>query len=96
MAVQPLHVSAWIEQQTREYAAPTAKLRLAALRHLFDWPVTDQVMPANPAGSVRGPSHIVKADKAGAGTRGSARAHRQHRDHDAAGQRGSWRPGLNL
>src|SRR5271165_47268 len=37
MAVQPLHVSAWIEQQTREHAAPTAKLRLAALRHLFNW-----------------------------------------------------------
>src|SRR5450755_4073961 len=36
-AVQPLHVSAWIEQQTRERAAPTAKLRLAALRHLFNW-----------------------------------------------------------
>jgi site-specific recombinase XerD len=62
-AVQPLHVSAWIEQQTREYAAPTAKLRLAALRHLFDWLVTGQVIPTNPAGSVRGPSHIVKAGK---------------------------------
>jgi site-specific recombinase XerD len=62
-AVQPLHVSAWIEQQTRERAAPTAKLRLAALRHLFDWLVTGQVMPANPAGSVRGPSHVVKAGK---------------------------------
>jgi hypothetical protein len=33
--VQPLHVAAWIEQPTREHAAPTAKLRLAALRHLF-------------------------------------------------------------
>jgi hypothetical protein len=31
-AVQPLHVAAWIEQQTREHAAPTAKLRLAATR----------------------------------------------------------------
>ena len=62
-AVQPLHVSAWIEQQTREHAAPTAKLRLAALRHLFDWLVTGQVMPTNPAGSVRGPSHVVKAGK---------------------------------
>jgi site-specific recombinase XerC len=50
-AVQPLHVASWIEQQTREHAAPTAKLRLAALRHLFDWLVTGQVMPANPAGS---------------------------------------------
>ena len=62
-AVQPLHVAAWIEQQTREHAAPTAKLRLAALRHLFDWLVTGQVMPTNPAGSVRGPSHVVKAGK---------------------------------
>jgi site-specific recombinase XerD len=62
-AVQPLHVSAWIEQQTREHAAPTAKLRLAALRHLFNWLVTGQVIPANRAGSVRGPSHIVKAGK---------------------------------
>ncbi len=50
-AAQPPHVSAWIEQQTREHAAPTVKLRLAALRHLFDWLVTGQVMPANPAGS---------------------------------------------
>src|ERR1700693_6057090 len=46
-AVQPLHVSAWIAQQTREHAAPPVKLRLAALRHLFDWLVTGQVMPAN-------------------------------------------------
>jgi len=62
-AVQPLHVAAWIEMQTRQHAAPTAKLRLAALRHLFDWLVTGQVMPTNPAGSVRGPSHVVKVGK---------------------------------
>jgi integrase/recombinase XerC len=62
-AVQPLHVAAWIEQQTREHAAPTAKLRLAVLRHLFDWLVTGQVMPTSPAGSVRGPAHVVKAGK---------------------------------
>jgi site-specific recombinase XerD len=63
-AVQPLHVAAWIEQQTREErAAPTVKLRLAALRHLFDWLVTGQVIPTNPAGSVRGPSHVVKVGK---------------------------------
>jgi hypothetical protein len=46
-AVQPLHVSAWIEQQTHEHAAPTAKLRLAVLRHLFNWLVTGQVIPTN-------------------------------------------------
>src|ERR1700693_3226397 len=49
--------------QQQERAAPTVKARLAALRHLFDWLVTGQVMPANPAGSVRGPSHVVTAGK---------------------------------
>jgi site-specific recombinase XerD len=62
-AVQPLHVAAWIEMQTREHAAPTAKARLAAIRHLFDWLVTGQVVPANPASSVRGPSHTATAGK---------------------------------
>jgi site-specific recombinase XerD len=36
-AVQPLHVATWIEVQTRHLAAPTVKLRLAAIRHLFDF-----------------------------------------------------------
>lgn len=58
--VRPLHVSAWVEMQTRSHAAPTAKQRLAAVRHLFDWLVTGQVVPVNPAASVRGPSHSVK------------------------------------
>jgi site-specific recombinase XerD len=62
-AVQPLHVATWIEIQTRERSAPTAKQRLAALRHLFDWLVTGQVMPTNPAGSVRGPRHSALKGK---------------------------------
>jgi site-specific recombinase XerD len=62
-AVQPLHVAAWVEQQTRDHAAPTGKLRLAALRHLFDWLVTGQVVPVNPAAAVRGPSHRVTVGK---------------------------------
>ncbi len=61
--VQPLHVAGWIELQAREHSAPTAKLRLAAVRHLFDWLVIGQVMPVNPAASVRGPRHIVKSGK---------------------------------
>lgn len=61
--MQPLHVAAWIEQQTRKRAAPTVKARLAAIRHLFDWLVTGQVVPVNPASSVRGPSHTVKVGK---------------------------------
>jgi site-specific recombinase XerC len=57
--VQPLHVSTWIETATRELAAPSVKQRLAAIRHLFDWLVTSQVVPVNPAHSVRGPRHVV-------------------------------------
>jgi len=61
--VTPLHVAAYIEQLGRERSAPTVKQRLAAIRHLFDWLVTGQVMPVNPASSVRGPSHSVKRGK---------------------------------
>jgi site-specific recombinase XerC len=62
-AVRPLHVAAWIEGQTRQLSAPTVKQQLAAIRHLFDWLVTGQVVPVNPAASVRGPSHSVKTGK---------------------------------
>ena len=47
----------------RARSAPTAKLRLAALRHLFDWMVIGQIMPTNPASAVRGPRHIVRRGK---------------------------------
>lgn len=53
-AVQPLHVAAWIELQTRERSAPSVKQQLVTIRHLFDWLVIGQVMPSNPAASVRG------------------------------------------
>jgi site-specific recombinase XerD len=62
-AIQPLHVAAYIEALSRARSAPTAKLRLAAIRRLFDWLVVGQVMPHNPASSVRGPSHVVKRGK---------------------------------
>lgn len=63
IAVQPLHVASWIELQTATHSAPTVKQRLAAIRHLFDWLVTGQVVPVNPAASVRGPSHTAKTGK---------------------------------
>ncbi|HEM8495070.1 TPA: tyrosine-type recombinase/integrase [Burkholderia multivorans] len=59
-AVQPLHVAAWIELQTATHAAPTVKQQLAAIRHLFDWLVAGQVVPVNPAASVRGPTHSAR------------------------------------
>ena len=30
---------------------------------LFDWLITGQVVPANPASAVRGPKHVVKTGK---------------------------------
>ena len=61
--VMPLHVAAYVEQLGRERSTPTVKQRLAAIRHLFDWLVTGQVMTVNPASSVRGPSYSVKRGK---------------------------------
>ena len=69
--VQPVHVATWIEAGTHELAAPSVKQRLAALRHLFDWLVNGQVMPLNPAHTVRGPRHVASD---GARSIGSARA----------------------
>ena len=39
------------------------KQHLAAIRMLFDWLVTGQVVATNPAHSVRGPKHVVKTGK---------------------------------
>ena len=62
-AIESVHVATYIEQLQRARSAPTAKLRLAALRHLFDWMVIGQIMPTNPAAAVRGPRHIVRRGK---------------------------------
>jgi site-specific recombinase XerD len=56
--VEPLTVAAYIEQHPG--AKPTVKQHLAAIRMLFDWLVTGQVVPSNPAASVRGPKYVVK------------------------------------
>ena len=42
---------------------PTVKQHLAAIRHLFDWLVTGQVIATNPAHAVRGPKHVVNRGK---------------------------------
>ena len=39
--------------------APTVKQHLAAIRALCDSLVVHQVLPVNPAASVRGPRHVV-------------------------------------
>lgn len=60
-SIQPITVAAYIEQH--QAAAPTVKQHLAATRMLFDWLVTGQIVPHNPATSVRGPKHSVKRGK---------------------------------
>ncbi|MEK4035847.1 tyrosine-type recombinase/integrase [Methylocystis sp. IM2] len=61
--IEPLHIGIYVEALTRSHSAPTAKQRLAAIRMLFDWLVTGQIVPTNPAASVRGPKHVVKVGK---------------------------------
>ena len=61
--VQPLHVAAWIEAQGGELAPPSVKQQLAGVRSLFDWLVMGQIVPANPAASVRGPAYSQRRGK---------------------------------
>ena len=61
--LKPLSVSAYVETLGVTHSAPTVKQHLAAIRMLFDWLVVGQVLPMNPAASVRGPRHIVKKGK---------------------------------
>jgi site-specific recombinase XerD len=63
LAIEPVHVAAYIEHLTTTKSAPTVKQHLAAIRMLFDWLVTGQAVPVNPAASVRGPKHVVKSGK---------------------------------
>jgi len=62
-AIEPIHVAAYIETLQLQMTAPSIKLQLAALRVLFDWLVVGQVLPVNPASSVRGPRHSVRKGK---------------------------------
>src|SRR5271165_7443681 len=61
--IEPLHVAAYIEALGKDFEKPTVKQHLAAIRMLFDWLVTGQVVATNPAHSVRGPKHPVKTGK---------------------------------
>ena len=56
----PVIVAAYIEELGQREAKPTVKQHLAALRMLFDYLVTGQVPPMNPAYAVRGPKYVVK------------------------------------
>jgi integrase len=68
---RPIHVGIFYWAISRDlmgwppqlHGAPGVKQQLAAVRMLFDWRITGQIVPANPAAAVRGPEHIVKTGK---------------------------------
>ena len=62
-SIRPFDVGAWVKELQQKHAAPGVKQQLAAVRMLFDWLVTGQVVPMNPAAAVRGPKHVVKTGK---------------------------------
>lgn len=61
--IAPIHIAAWIETLGQSLSPPSVKQRLAAVRHLFDWLVTGQVIATNPAASVRGPAHSARTGR---------------------------------
>jgi len=61
--VSPTVVAAYVEQLQQTHAKPSVKQHLAAVRMLLDWLVVGQIMPTNPAHSVRGPKHVIKRGK---------------------------------
>ena len=61
--VKPVVVAAYVEQLGETLSKPSVKQQLATIRMLFDWLVIGQVVPTNPASSVRGPKHTVKKGK---------------------------------
>src|ERR1700723_1681658 len=61
--IRPHDVATYIETRHQTHSAPDVKQQLAAVRMLFDWLITGQVVPVNPAAAVRGPKHVVKTGK---------------------------------
>jgi integrase/recombinase XerD len=61
--ITSLHVAAYVEVLGQELAKPSVKQNLAAIRMLFDYLVTGQIVPHNPATAVRGPKYVIKRGK---------------------------------
>lgn len=59
--IKPILVAAYIEQHPG--SIPTIKQHMAAINMLFDWLVTGQIVPLNPAASVRAPRYSAKKGK---------------------------------
>jgi site-specific recombinase XerD len=69
--IEPVHIATYVEEDDR--APATIKQNLAALRRLFDFLVTGQVLSSNPAEPVRSPSLQTDGGKTPALTAEEAR-----------------------
>lgn len=58
--IEPIVIATYIESLTLRLSPPTVKLHLAAIKMLYDYLVIGQIVPSNPAASVKGPKHVVK------------------------------------
>ena len=61
--IEPIAVAAYVKELKTRLSDPSVKQHLAAVRMLFDWLVTGQVVAVNPAASVKGPKHVVRKGK---------------------------------
>ena len=61
--IRPFDVGEWIEQLQENHGPAGVKQQLAAVRMMFNWLITGQVAPVNPAAAVRGPKLVVKTGK---------------------------------
>lgn len=52
LQIEPMLVAGYIELLSQEKSPSTVKQRLASIRMLFDWLVTGQIIPFNPASSI--------------------------------------------
>jgi site-specific recombinase XerD len=72
--VRPIHVAGYVESLRNDFAKPTVKQYLAAIRMLFDRLVVGLIIGVNSAHAVRGPKHVVKKGRTPVLNREEARA----------------------
>jgi site-specific recombinase XerD len=61
--IRPFDVATWVKELRETHSTPGVKQQLAAVRILFDWLITGQVVSTNPVASVRGPKYAVAEGK---------------------------------
>jgi len=61
--IEPIHVGAYLKDIGGRFEKPTIKQHLAAIRMLFDYLVTGQIVAINPAHAMHAPKHVIKCGK---------------------------------